>query len=98
MVNVDCVLQSRDGIFQPQLYAHGLSFHPRSHCVERFSELVIELSLLRSDSFRQLKPRQLCAIFPLGDLQDEEDPHWRLCPTYQASQYQIPRAEMPELK
>src|SRR5579864_1079206 len=66
--------------------------------MQRFSESLIELTLLHSDCFRQLKTRQLCPIFPFGDLHDEEDSHLRLCSTDQASQSEILLAGTSELQ
>ena len=73
-------------------------FDPVSHRVKRFSESAIELTLFHSDSFRQLKTRQLRPIFPRGDLHDEKDSHLRLRSTDQASQFEIPGTGMPELE
>src|ERR1700756_3942271 len=98
MINCDRELQSGDGVFQCQMYAQDSSFDLVGHRVKRFRESVIELTLFHSDSFRQLKTRQLCPIFPFGDLHDEKDSHLRLHSTDQASQCEILLARTSELE
>src|SRR4029077_8468970 len=97
-VPLNCPFQSGACLLQFLLLASGLSFHPVCHRIQRFSQSVVELALLHSDSFRQLKTRQLCPIFPLGDLHDEKDSHLRLHSTDQASQCEILLAGTSELE